>query len=301
VQTPAGPQVLNALGRVQVYRADYSWNHKLFELQGFFRTGHYHWGYEGDFFGLYPEANYGPNIDIYNANAPQGVEITGKKILKGVKVAFGRELWWGANPAILLKYNRQVGDYKLTGIFHEDLDDPGVAISSIAVPQPRTRRLTLQGERKLFDKLKVELGGIWAGQPLVDRDFQVVRGQEGNYQVYTDKIKTSDTWGGKVKFTYSAGRINWYAQAASQGLVANGGGDNTRTFTGWSLRDNGSGNKNNFFTGMTYGIGKWQIAPNFMWQKPLVNPISSDIGLPARPRNILDDPFVVRASRITND
>ncbi len=299
VTTQTGTQVLNSLNRVAVYRADYTWNHKMFDLQGFYRTGHYHWGYEGDFFGLYPEANYGPNLDIYNGLAPQGMEISGKRELKGLKLALGRELWWGANPALLVKYNRQIGKYNITGIFHEDLDDPGVAVTSIAVPQPRTRRLTLQGERKLFDKLKVELGGIWAGQPLVDRDFQVVRGQEGNYQVYNDKIRMSDTWGGKVKFTYSAGRINWYGQAASQGLVANGGGDNTRTFTGWSLRDNGSGNKNNFFTGMTYGIGKWQIAPNFMWQKPLVNPISSDIGLPARPRNILDDPFVVRASRET--
>ncbi|MDZ7645669.1 MAG: hypothetical protein U5K54_00015 [Cytophagales bacterium] len=125
-----------------VYRADYSWNHKLFDLEGFYRTGHYHWGYEGDFFGLYPEANYGPNIDIYNGLAPQGVEIAGKKYLKGLKVAYGRELWWGANPAVLVKYQRQVGKLNLTGIFHEDLDDPGVAISSIAVPQPRTRRFT---------------------------------------------------------------------------------------------------------------------------------------------------------------
>ena len=35
-------------------------------MRGFYRTGHYHWGYEGDLFGLYPEANYGPNLDIYN-------------------------------------------------------------------------------------------------------------------------------------------------------------------------------------------------------------------------------------------
>ena len=52
--------------RVKVYRANFSWNSSWFDMTGFYRTGHYHWGYEGDFFGLYPEANYGPNIDIYN-------------------------------------------------------------------------------------------------------------------------------------------------------------------------------------------------------------------------------------------
>ncbi|MCU0358015.1 MAG: glycosidase [Cyclobacteriaceae bacterium] len=299
VQTQTGVQILNALGNLAVYRAEYTWNHKLFDLNGFYRTGHYHWGYEGDFFGLYPEANYGPNIDIYNGMAPQGIEITGKKSLKGFKVAFGRELWWAANPAVLVKYQRELGKLKMTGIFHEDLEEPGVAISSIAIPQPRTRRVTLQAETKLFDKLKIEFGGIWGGQPLVGREFQVVRGEEGNYQVYVDKIQESDTWGGKVKFSFSSGRVNWYAQAAAQGLVANGGYDYTRTFTGWSLKDSGSGNKNLLLTGFTYLMGNWQIAPNFMWQKPLVDPIPIDVVSPARSRNILDDPFVVRSNRET--
>lgn len=299
LQTQPGSQVITSLDRVAVYRAEYSWNHKLFELEGFYRTGHYHWGYEGDFFGLYPEANYGPNIDIYNGLAPQGIEVTGKKMIKGLKVAFGRELWWGANPAVLVKYQRQVGKLNLTGIFHEDLDDPGVAISSIAVPQPRTRRVTLQAETKLFDKLKIEVGGIWGGQPLVGRGFQVVRGEENNQQVYDDRVRSTDTWGGKVKLSYAAGRINWYVQAAAQGLVANGGGDYTRTFTGWTLKDSGSGNKNNFLTGFTYTYGKWQIAPNFLWQKPLIDPIPLNAPAPARSRNILDDPFVVRSNRET--
>jgi len=242
VVTPTGTTQLVSENRVQVYRAEYTWNQKHFDLNGFYRTGHYHWGYEGDFFGLYPEANYGPNIDIYNGFAPQGIEFTGKKSLDGLKFAFGRELWWAANPAVLVKYQRKVGMFKLTGIYHEDLDDPGQAISSIAVPQPRTRRVTFQVETKIFDKLKIEAGGIWGGQPLVGREFQDVRGEEGNYQVYVDKVQESDTWGGKVKLTYAAGRINWYGQAAAQGLVANGGFDNTRTFTGWTLKDNGSGN-----------------------------------------------------------
>jgi hypothetical protein len=299
IQTQGGTQVIDDPSRVAVYQAEYTWNHKYFDLNGFYRTGHYHWGYEGDFFGLYPEANYGPNIDIYNALAPSGLELTGKKLLNGLKVAFGRELWWGANPAVLVKYRRQLGKTAIAGIYHEDIDDPGLAISSIAVPMPRTRRVTFQTETKFSDNIKVELGGIWAGQPLVGREFQIIKEGATGSETYTDQIRSSDLWGGKVKFSFSKGRINWYAQAASQGLVANGGGDNTRTFTGWTLKDNGSGNKNNVLTGMTFTTGNFQIAPNFMWQKPLVDPIPTNFGGPARPRNILDDPFVVRSNRET--
>ncbi|MFT5619171.1 MAG: hypothetical protein ACI85I_002413 [Arenicella sp.] len=286
------------LDRVQVYRAEYTWDSKHFELKGFYRTGHYHWAYEGDFFGLYPEANYGPNIDIYNGLSPRGMEITGKKAFDGFKVAYGPELWWGANPAILVKYQRSVGKFKLAGVFHEDIDQLGAGVSSLAVPQPKTRRLTLHAERD-FGKIKIEAGGIWGGQPLVGRTFQFATGEEGNYKVFDDKIKDSDTWGGKVKFTYEGGKINWYMQAAAMGLVANGGADATQTFTGWRLKDTGSGNQTNFLTGFTYNVGKIQIAPNFLWQKPLVDPMPMNAGGAGALRNILNDPFVVRANRET--
>ncbi|NQZ79090.1 MAG: glycosidase, partial [Ekhidna sp.] len=284
--------------RLAVYQADYTWDHKYFTLDGFYRTGHYHWGYEGDFFGLYPEANYGPNIDIYNGLAPNGFEITGKKELDGLKVAYGPELWWGANPAILMKYTTNIKNVEVTGIFHEDLEEPGSAVSSLAVPQPRTRRASVYGKTEIKG-LGVEVGGLWGGAPLVGREFQVVTGEAGNYQVFTDEIENSDKWGGKVKLTYQGKRINWYGQASSRGLVAQAGGDYTQTFTGWRLKDFGSGNVNNVFTGFTYNLGKVQVAPNFMYQKPLVDPIPGDAPAPARLRNILDDPFVVRSNRET--
>lgn len=298
VVTEDGTTTLNDINRVAVYNANFDWNHKYFDLTGFYRTGHYHWGYEGDFFGLYPEANYGPNLDIYQGEAPLGVEIEGKRFLKGWTAAFGPQLWWGANPALLLKHTRNLGHYKVTGIFHEDLDDPGSAVTSIAIPQPRTRRATVAVERE-FGKFGVTVGGIWAGQPLVGREFQNVVGDNGDYTVYVDKVKNSDTWGGKVKLTYEGGKFNAYAQASAMGLVANGGGDWTQTFTGWKLKDTGSGNQSNVLAGFTYMIGDVQIAPNFLWQKPLVDPIPSDAVAPARPRNILEDPFVVRINRET--
>ncbi|MFY7651413.1 MAG: hypothetical protein ACOVQE_01870, partial [Chitinophagaceae bacterium] len=294
INTTDGPMLVNSNNRIQLYRASYTWDHQNFKLTGFYRTGHQHWGYEGDFFGLYPEANYGPNIDIYNGEAPFGFEVEGKKAIKGLKVAFGPELWWGANPAILAKYSREVGKFKITGMFHEDLMQRTGLQSSFAVPTPKTRKAALSIQRK-FEKFSFELGGLWAGQPLNGRTFQLVR----DGKVYQDGIKATDNFGGKLKLTYASGALQWYGLTSYMGLVANGGVDQTKTFTGWRLKDVGSGNMYNVLSGFTVTKGKFQIAPNFLYQKPIEGPIPADLLAPARPRNVLDDPFAVRSNRET--
>lgn len=297
INTDQGSVEQTDINRVKVYNAEYEWNAKDFDLRGFYRKGHYHWAYEGDFFGLYPEANYGPNLDIYNGEI-LGFELDGKKSLNGFKAAFGPQLWWGANPAVLLKYSKKIGKFDLTGIYHEDIADAADAVTSGAIPLPKTRRVTLHAKTKL-GPLGVEVGGIWGGQPLNGRTFQITEGAPGNYIVYTDKVNSLDNWGGKVKLTYSKGAFNWYGQAAAMGLVANGGADYTKTFTGWKLKDSGSGNQTNFLTGFTVGAGNFQIAPNFLWQKPIVAAMPNDVQAPGRLRNIQDDPFAVRANRET--
>ncbi|MEY2719744.1 MAG: hypothetical protein RLZZ273_1110 [Bacteroidota bacterium] len=298
INNPNGTQQNIVNDRIQLYKSSLSWNSTYMNLTGFYRTGHFHWGYEGDFFGLYPEANYGPNIDIYSANTPFGFEIEGKKFLKGLKVAFGPELWWGANPAVLVKYATSLYNTDITGMFQEDLMQRDNVQSSFAVPVPRTRKAALSLQKK-FDNLGIALGGLWAGQPLNGRPFQLIRGDVDNYAVYQDTIRSSDNFGGRIKITFESSLFNWYALGSYMGLVANGGFDNTKTFTGWRLKDVGSGNMMNFLTGFTANVGSLQIAPNMLWQKPLEGPIPSWVQAPARPRNILDDPFSVRSNRET--
>jgi hypothetical protein len=296
VPTERGEVTLSGLERVAVYQASVEWDHSLFKLDAFYRTGHYHWGYEGDFFGLYPEANYGSNIDIYNGLAPSGFEIAGKDFLDGLKVAFGPELWWGANPAILLKYQRELGPVKITGIFHEDLDQATRPVSSFAIPVPQTRRATLHLSSK-FGILGFEVGGIWSGSTKAGDIFQLATGDEGSYLILQDKIKDSDAFGGKAKITLSSGRWNWYAEGAVQGLVADGGVNQSLTFTGWRLKGSGLGNNYNFLSGLAVTLGEFQISPNFLWQKPIEGPIPGDVPAPGRPRNILQDPFAVLGNR----
>ncbi len=298
VLTEEGPLQVDGIERLKVYSAQVSWDDQWFKLDGFYRTGHYHWGYEGDFFGLYREANYGPNIDIYNGEAPLGLELAGKKALHGLKIAFGPELWWGANPAVLVKYRRGFGPLQATAIYQEDLDNQGAAISSIAVPVPPTRKATLHLAARR-GAIGVEIGGIWSGNTKIDEIFQIADGASGNYRILQDRIKSSDTYGGKIKLTLTRGRWNWYAQAAAMGLVADGGPTSELTFTGWRLKDSGSGNQWNVLSGLAVTLGSWQVAPNFLWQKPVEGPVPGDVPAPGRPRNILDDPFAVRGNRET--
>ncbi len=309
VETPDGTVELRDVNRVQVYSASYDWNTKNADIRGFYRTGHYHWGYEGDFFGLYPETNYGPNLDIYGGET-LGLEFDGKNSLAGLKGAFGPQLWWGANPTALLKYSRTIKNFNITGIYHRDLqneiilDQDGVRVldqnqvRSGIIPAFPMERATLVVERTI-GSFGVTLGGIWGGSPLNGTTYQDFTGTPGNYTVFQDVIKSSDNWGGKAKLTYQGGKVMAYAQGGVMGLVANGGVDQTQTFTGWKLKDNGSGNQSNFLAGMTYAIGNLQIAPNFLYQKPLVDPMPNDIGAPGRLRNFIDDPFAVRGNRET--
>jgi hypothetical protein len=306
VNSPDGEIILEDNNRLNLYQAEFEWNHEAFDLRGFFRTGHYHWGYEGDFFGLYPEANYGPNLDIYGGII-SGIEVDGKGALKGLKAALGPQLWWGANPTMLFKYSTNIAHWEVTGIYHRDLEtdlefdengrrvlDQNQVRSGVIPPWP-TERATVAVERE-FGKFDVMLGGIWAGSPLNGSTFQDVT---DNGVVVVDKVNSDDNWGGKAKVMYSGGKFNWYAQGAVMGLVANGGADQTLTFTGWKLKDTGSGNQTNFLTGFTFNAGKWQIAPNFLWQKPLVDPMPDNGPAPGRLRNFIDDPFAVRWNRET--
>ncbi len=299
--------------RIKVYNASAEWNHSYFDLEAFYRVGSYHWGYEGDFFGLRPETYYGEAIDIYKADTPVGVEVAGKRGLEGFKLLFGQEVYWGANPLVMGKYETKIGSYEVAVIHQEDLAQrAGAAVSSV-IPQPKSRKTTLYVGRQ-YGPLKLELGGIMAGSPLIDREFQQVEevGEgEGylnsGYNVFDDQVRFTDTLGAKGKLTAELGIVNAYVQGAYKGIVASGGPDATLTYTGWTLKESGQGNHWNTLGGFTYLIGDIQIAPNFLYQKSIAEalpsiPSGTDIFTGqffpgVSPRNILDDPFSVRGNQ----
>jgi hypothetical protein len=310
---------LEGLERVKAYHADFVWNHNAFDFEGFYRTGHYHWGYEGDFFGLYPEANYGPNVDMYNADVPIGVLFTGKRgPLDGLKVAFGPQLYWGANPSIIAKYQRQKGALSWSLMHQEDIAPLPLNqnVTSVVIAEQMTRKSTLHLGYARNEDLKFDIGGIWAGTNKIGQAFTRTQDAVGprsyagsGFDVIDDEIRMVDTFGAKVRVSSRKGAFGWYGQGAAKGLVADGGPDAVTTLTGWSLKESGRGNQVSALAGAVLQLGSLQIAPNALYQRPLVGPDpliddSYDPGsrryLPTvRPRNVRDDPFAVIDNRET--
>lgn len=299
---------VNSVERVALYNASVNWDDKWFMLDAFYRVGHLHWQYEGDFFGLYRDGYYGENLDIYNGAAPIGFEMAGKKSLRGLKIAFGPQLWWGANPAIFLKYQRRALGADWTAVVQEDFTEQTDLSSSIAIPVRTNRKASIQMQRRL-GPFGFEGGVLWAGQPRIDESFQLLTDEAAAgdipispQEIRTDVIRAEDTLGCKAKLTWQQGRWNWYGQGAYMGLVADGGPTSIPTFTGWSLKESGSGNQVNAITGLAATYGQWQIGPNFLWQKPIVGPMghTDDLyGTQGTPRNVIDDPFAVVWNRET--
>jgi hypothetical protein len=311
---------LEDVERVAVYQASGDWDSKYFRLDGFYRVGHYHWGYEGDYFGLYPEANYQPDVDLYNANTPSGVVLEGKKQLGGLKIAFGPELYWGANPAVIAKYYRTIDDFSFSLLHREDIDLQGDGIASSAIPQPKTRATTAYLAYN-YGKFKFEVGGISAASQRIDADYFIAEKTSGpgylgsGYKILQNEIDFADTLGGQAKFTVNLAPFFWYVRGGYRGLVSDAGVDQTMTITGWSLKESGQGNHWSVSTGAAYYLHDFVIAPNVLVQKPLEGPLSRDSGQPItgdffdpstgqyfpgiRLRNQFDDPFWVRSNRET--
>ena len=193
-------------------------------------------------------------------------------------------------------------------MFHEDFAQQNQVVSSSAIPVRTTRKASLQMVRRV-GPFNLEAGALWSGRPRVGDTFQIVDEDLVDAQVVLDPtdvrqdtVKHEDTFGFKGKLTWQQGRWNWYGQGGWMGLVADGGPTAIPTFTGWELKDSGSGNQVNALTGAAYTMGNWQIGPNLLWQKPIVGPMPNGeylAGTAGRVRNVIDDPFAVRGNRET--
>lgn len=306
--------------RVQVYQASADWDSDYFHLNYFYRVGHYHWGYEGDFFGVYPEANYQPSVDTYNSNAPNGMVLEGKELLDGLKIAFGPQIYWSANPSVIVKYYRTLGDVKFSVLHQEDIAQQSSQSTSSVIPQPKTRRTTVY-VGYTYGKVTFDVGGIMAGTSRIGDGYESAEKTSGTgylgsgYKILEDKIDFADTLGMRAQATLNLAPFYWYVGGGYRGLVSDAGADQTMTITGWSMKESGQGNHWAVSTGAGYYLGKFLLGPNVLLQKPLEGPLSRDSGKPitgdafnpdtgnyypsVRLRNQLDDPFWVRSNRET--
>ena len=244
-----------------------------------------------------------------------GAELEAKGPLKGLKIAFGPEVYWGANPMVIAKYTRGFGPVTVTAVHQEDIAsaDADQTTSSV-VPEPVSRRSSLHAAMS-WGGYKLEAGGLFAAPRRVGDRFVFVEAAAGDgylgsgFDVFEDQIRWRDTFGGKVKLTRDSGRVRWYAEGGLRGLVADGGGDNTITVTKWSMKPSGRGNQAYGSAGAAMAWGNVQIAPHVLYQRPLVGPNPAigdqvDVGdgtysPGVTPRNVIDDPFAVLDNRET--
>jgi hypothetical protein len=303
-----------SVDHVSIYGAELQAEHDVFDVHGYYRVGHGHWGYEGDFFGLYREAYYGTAIDTYHATAPFGMTLGGRGALADFKVAFGPEIYWGANPTVIAKWSHGFGPVGLTVLHQEDIAERAGATTSSAGYEPLTRRSTVQA-KVARGRTTVDVGAIFAAPQRVGREYTFTSPAEGagylgsGSDVYTGKIAWLDTLGTRARLAFDGGFARWYLEGNLRGLVADGGGDQTVTWTGWSMKSSGRGNQMSALAGVLLTFDTLQVAPNLLWQRPIVgpNPAIADDYDPATgmyypgvaPRNSLDDPFAVLDNRET--
>ena len=296
------PVVIEDRNRVEIYDFNAKYEGEDLDVEAFYHTSRFHWGYEGDQFGLLREATDIAGIDIWDQKAPAGVEVTGKGKYGGVTLLFGPEVYWGANPKFIVKYDFKLASFDWTFIHSEDLARRAEASGVAEATTRQSRQSTLTAEREFSNGLKLELGGIWAASEKVDETFSWVD-DAGN--VYRDKIEMKDTLGFKAKLTFPWNEA--YVQAHHAGLVADGG----HVHRTWGVTDpsrlpySGMGNKEEYEVGMILRFGDFMLYPRAMYRDNLVdaNPFippqsANGILVPGtRPRNTDDDPFAVLGNR----
>jgi hypothetical protein len=242
-----------------------------YELNLFYHTERYHWGWEGDFFGIMKEGTDKPGADLWNDKVTQGFEIVGKGDFDGLKVVAGPEIYWGAKPKTVIKYMFGENDqHSFVGAYESE----GAAQTS------------LNGAFNLADGVKLEVGGLISGQNKVGETYDYVK----NGIVYSDTISTSDTLGFRAKMSQDmgAGQLA-YVAVDYAGLVADSGIP-TRWFN-TKLPYSESGNKTAFEAGINIPNGSYLIIPRVFYRDTLVD---AGDGAYKRWNN---DPFIVSDNR----
>jgi beta-galactosidase len=290
--------------RVEVYDFEASYQGESFDLNAFYHTSRYHWGYEGDFFGLIAENTDLTGMDIWNSKAPEGVEFIGKGKWKGLTLLAGPEVYWGANPKFVIKYDFNLGSTEFTFIHSEDVSQQGESATATAATNRESRQTTLYATRNLTENVKLEVGTIMAATEKVDEIYDRIN---GNGDIVVDQIESDDTFGFKAKLSFPLFGTKSYISAHHAGLVADGGA--TLKDFGWrdpsGLPYSGMGNKKEYEAGMMINFGNFMLYPKVMYRDNLVdaNPFIApsggggvlDPGI--SPRDTDSDPFAVLGNR----
>ena len=287
--------------RIEIYDFQATYEDNDFDMNFFYHVPRYHWGYEGDFYGLLRETTDMEGQDIWDAKAPYGFEYVGKKDLYGLKVVAGPEIYWGANPATMIKYEFEAGGNDYAFVLREDIARRDDSSSATEATTPQERQVTAYMKTKVFGGSTLELGGIAAnGQKHGDEYDRI---EDGDIRV--DEIETEDTLGVKAKLTFNPfDASEAYVAVNYAGLVADAGDQLTEW--GTELPYSAAGNKKEIEGGIRFDMAPYTIYPRFLYRENIVDANDENIapvttGTTLSPgidaRNTDDDPFAVLDNR----
>jgi hypothetical protein len=290
--------------RIEVYDFEANYKGENFDLTAFYHTPRFHWGYEGDFFGLVWEATDIQGIDVWDAKAPEGVEIVGKNRFSGLTLLFGPEVYWGANPKVVVKYDFRLGKMDWTFIHSEDVARLGEAVGGAGQTERQSRQTTIYAKKEFASGWELELGGIMSATEKVDEKFDRI---DRARNIYLDEIDWEDTLGFKARLSFPFLGTQTYLSAHHAGLVADGG----QHHKVYGVTDpsrlpySGLGNKREYEAGMQMFFGDVMVFPRVMYRDNLVhaNPLiepSTEGGIfypGINPRDRDADPFAVEGNR----
>ncbi len=288
--------------RVEIYDFEATYISDYFELTSFYHVPRFHWGYKGDFYGLMLEATDMDGMDIWNSKAPFGFEFTGKKgrMLSNLTIVAGPEVYWGANPKAIVKYDFGGPHWNYTFIHAEYITRAGTSATATTATEKATRQTSLSLTTDIIPRSKLEVGYLVAGGEKIDEEFFYMDGDD----IYRDEIEFSDTQGAKAKITIDAfGGTKVDMTVNYAGLVADGGNQLKEFDT--QLPYSGLGNKIEYEGGILWPVGKFLLMPRGLYRKNLLdaNPIieasmdGSTLNPGLSPRNRDGDPFAVLGNR----
>ena len=286
--------------RLEIYNFNASYHSDAFDLNAFYHVPRYHWGYEGDLYGLMYEATDMEGMDIWNAKAPYGIEFTGKKFVPGLKVVTGPEVYWGANPKVVAKYDFAFRHFKYSLIHAEDFTRAKASSTATEATSRATRQTTLSMETDIIPRSKLQLAYLFSGSEKLDEPFYYYE----NGQVYQDKIQLLDTQGAKAKIAVDLIRGSKLdASFSYAGLVADAGSPLREFQT--TMPYSSLGNKIEAEAGLLVPLGNVWLLPRALWRKNLLDSTPSlepyidgaDFFPGLSPRNRDADPFAVLDNR----
>lgn len=292
-------EVLKGRERIEIYDFNAIFEAESFTLESFYHVPRYHWGDKGDFFGLLRETTDMEGQDIWNSKAPYGVEYQGKDSLSGLTVVFGPEIYWGANPKAMVKYDFNASGINYTFIHSEDIARRDDSSSATEATNRQSRQTALYAKTEIMPEVTLEVGGLIASGEKVGDTYDRLEGND----IVVDEIKDKDTLGLKAKVTFDVLTSKAYLAMNYAGLVADSG-DVFRE-NGTELPYSGLGNKKEIEGGVLIPVGDYTIYPRFLVRENIVdaNPqidpsvTGSTLSPGLAPRNFDDDPFAVLGNR----